>query len=75
MSGTESATERCECHCRRGGLGRAIWGLGLVGVGVALTLDNLGVLDAGEILRWWPVLLVLLGANCLLAWRPKEVDR
>ena len=47
---------------RRGGPGGRLWfGLVIMALGVLWTLDNLGVLDAGHILRWWPVLLVVTG--------------
>jgi predicted membrane protein len=47
-----------------------ILGLLIVAFGVILTLDNLDYLEAGEVLRYWPLLLVafglarLLGTNC-----------
>jgi|SRR5687768_2890731 len=47
-----------------------ILGLLVIAFGVILTLDNLDYLEAGDILRYWPLLLVafglarLLGTNC-----------
>jgi len=41
--------------------GRLWFGLIILVVGVLFTLDNLGVLDAGELLRWWPVLILAAG--------------
>ena len=41
---------------------RLIVGVGIALVGVALTLDRLLIVDAGRILRFWPVGLILLGA-------------
>ena len=47
-----------------------ILGLLIVAFGIILTLDNLDYLEAGKILRYWPLLLVafglarLLGTNC-----------
>lgn len=41
--------------------GRLVFGLILLAVGVAWTLDNLGLADADSILRWWPVLLLAFG--------------
>jgi hypothetical protein len=38
--------------------GRLVFGLVLLTLGVLWTLDNLDVLDADRILRWWPVLIV-----------------
>jgi hypothetical protein len=38
-------------------------GLLITGVGVALTLDRLGVAEARELMRFWPVVLILFGAS------------
>ena len=38
-----------------------ILGLLIVAFGVILTLDNLEYVEAGRILRWWPMLLVAFG--------------
>ena len=38
-----------------------ILGLLIVAFGVILTLDNLDYLEAGDILRFWPLLLVAFG--------------
>lgn len=35
-------------------------------VGLVLTLDNLDVIDSGTILRFWPVVLILVGATKLV---------
>jgi predicted membrane protein len=40
----------------------AVVGLGLALMGVALLLDRAGILDAGQMLTYWPVLLILFGA-------------
>lgn len=40
---------------------QVIFGVFVIIVGVLFTLDNLGVLDAGEYLEYWPVALVALG--------------
>ncbi len=56
---------------RRHGLGAAVAGLALLGLGAVLTLDNLGVVPAGRLLPYWPVLLILLGA-CRLLEPPPE---
>jgi hypothetical protein len=45
----------------RSSTGRVIFGLLIVALGVLFTLDNLGVVSAGEILRWWPAALLLYG--------------
>ncbi|MDD8018764.1 MAG: DUF5668 domain-containing protein [Bacteroidota bacterium] len=38
-----------------------IVGLLIIGLGVAFMLDNLGYVDAGQVIRFWPALLVLFG--------------
>jgi predicted membrane protein len=40
---------------------RIVLGLVVIGLGVLFTLDNLGVIAAGEILRWWPALVLAFG--------------
>jgi len=49
--------------------GRLWFGLIVLTVGVLFTLDNLGLLDAGEYLRWWPVLIIVGGAARILRSR------
>jgi predicted membrane protein len=44
---------------------RIILGLIVIGLGVLFTLDNLGVIAAGELLRWWPALLLAYGLSRL----------
>jgi predicted membrane protein len=46
--------------------GRLIVGLVLLTLGFLWTLDNLGVLDAHDVLRWWPIILVAVGATKLV---------
>lgn len=41
--------------------GRLIIGLALVALGVLWTFDNLGLMNADEVLRWWPVLPLAVG--------------
>ncbi|HEY6051363.1 MAG TPA: DUF5668 domain-containing protein [Thermoanaerobaculia bacterium] len=41
--------------------GRMIAGGLLIGLGVLFTLDNFGVVDAGDVFRYWPLFLVGLG--------------
>jgi hypothetical protein len=48
---------------RRGG--KIFWGLVLIVVGVLILLDNLGYVS-GDIIRFWPVLLILLGIKKLV---------
>ena len=49
--------------------GRMLWGLIVLTLGVLWTLDNLGQIDASQVLRWWPAvalawgLLLLSGIN------------
>ena len=45
--------------------GRLVFGLVVITLGVLFTLDNLGMLEAGEILRWWPALLLAYGVTRL----------
>jgi hypothetical protein len=51
---------------RHGGIGTAILGLGIAAAGIILTLDNLGLVDAEQLLPYWPVLLILLGLSHIL---------
>jgi len=41
--------------------GRLFFGAVLVALGVLWTLDNLGLADAGEYMRWWPVIPIFYG--------------
>src|SRR5438477_10346130 len=49
---------------------RLIFGLVVLTLGVLWTLDNLGVLDASQVLQWWPLiplawgLMSLTGLGC-----------
>jgi len=47
-------------------LPRLLLGVWLAAAGILFTLDNVGVLDAGDWLRFWPLLLVALGAGLLI---------
>lgn len=47
--------------------GRAIWGVGLVVLGLVLFVDRLGLIDAEYALRFWPLLLIAFGAQQLLS--------
>lgn len=46
--------------------GRVVVGLVLMAFGVLWTLDNLGIMESGPILRWWPLLIVVYGLIKLL---------
>jgi hypothetical protein len=48
--------------------GRLIFGIVLLALGSLWTLDNLGLVDAGEVLRYWPALLVAFGLMRLFGW-------
>jgi predicted membrane protein len=42
--------------------GQLIVGLSIVAAGILFTLDNLGILDARDYLRFWPLVIVAVGA-------------
>ena len=46
--------------------GRVIVGLVMMAFGVLWTLDNLGIMESGPILRWWPLIIIAFGAIRLL---------
>jgi hypothetical protein len=49
-------------------------GLALAVMGVLFTLDNLDLIASGPILRWWPMVLVLIGLTRLLGLgAPRQV--
>ena len=50
-----------------------VFGLFVMALGVLLGLDSLGIADAGYIVRFWPVGLIMLGAT--LATRPEPHGR
>lgn len=41
--------------------GRLVFGIILVTLGLLWTLDNLGLANADQVLRWWPALLIVYG--------------
>jgi cell wall-active antibiotic response 4TMS protein YvqF len=45
--------------------GRLLWGLVVLTLGVLWTLDNLGQIDASQIVRWWPVVPIGWGLMLL----------
>ena len=50
-----------------------VFGLFVMGLGIVLGLDSLGIADAGYILRFWPAGLILLGVT--IASRPEPHSR
>src|SRR6185503_10128624 len=42
------------------------FGLIVITLGILFTMDNLGMIDASQILRWWPILLVAYGLSRVL---------
>lgn len=46
---------------------RLAFGLGVMLVGVLLTLDNFGLIEARHFIRWWPVLLIGVGVAKLFS--------
>jgi hypothetical protein len=47
---------------------RFLFGVALLALGALWTMDNLGLTDASEITRWWPLLLVVFGVAKVLGW-------
>jgi hypothetical protein len=53
--------------------GRLVAGAILLGLGTLFLLDNFGVVDARDVLRYWPAILLALGLTKLLApGRPED---
>jgi hypothetical protein len=48
----------------------AVFGVILIGLGVIFILQNMGMISAGDIGSWWPVLLIGFGVSQLIA--PKD---
>ncbi len=46
-------------------LSRVVFGLVVVAIGVLFLLDNLGVMEAREVLRIWPVVFIAIGVTSL----------
>lgn len=49
--------------------GQLISGIVLAGLGVLFTLDNLDIVRAGAVLRFWPVVLLIVGTSQILQAR------
>jgi len=45
---------------------RVVFGLLVVAFGIAMMLDNLDIIQAGEIMRYWPVGMIVVGVSYLL---------
>lgn len=52
---------------------RLIVGFGILVLGLLWTLDNLNIMESEPITRWWPVLLIVVGAVQLLDRRSNKV--
>jgi hypothetical protein len=55
--------------------GSIVGGIILMTIGVVFLLDNFNVLAAGAIVRWWPLLLIIIGGARLFRrsrWYEKE---
>jgi len=50
---------------KRGKGNRIFWGLVLIAVGVLILCRNLGLVEE-EVVRFWPVILILLGIKKLI---------
>lgn len=48
----------------------AVFGVILIGLGTIYVLQNFGMVDAGDIGSWWPVILIGFGISSLIA--PKD---
>jgi TM2 domain-containing membrane protein YozV len=44
-----------------------VWGATLVGIGLLVLLNNLGWLDLDRLARWWPLVLIAVGAYFIYA--------
>ena len=48
--------------------GRLLFGAVLLTLGTLWTLDNLGLMDASQVLRFWPTVLIAFGVARLFGW-------
>lgn len=62
--------EKKEIAQRQSAVSRIVFGLMLLAVGLLFTLDNFGVVDAGRLEHYWPLLLIAGGLPTLLV--PKD---
>lgn len=54
------------CDGHHGLWGAFVLGIGILGLGMILMLDNFGLIDATVFAPWWPILLMVLGLSHLL---------
>jgi predicted membrane protein len=52
--------------------GRVVAGVILLALGAIFLLDNFGVIDAGDVFRYWPLILLGLGLTRLISPRRRE---
>lgn len=52
---------------------RVLGGIGLMLFGVVMLIDRAGIMDAGRVLRFWPLILVAIGVQ-QLAWGRRSLD-
>ena len=45
------------------------WGVILIAIGVVLLLSNLDLVDLGDLLRFWPLILIAIGARIVFGDR------
>ena len=55
--------------------GRMVWGLVVLTLGVLWTLDNLGQIDASQVLRWWPLVPLAWGVLLLSGMNGRKNPR
>src|SRR5215467_1858545 len=61
MRRLDEKMRRRACRGRRSGAGGVVVGGVIVLVGILLLLSNMGILRAGDIWRYWPVILMVVG--------------
>src|SRR4249920_1351804 len=52
--------------------GRLVFGLVVLTLGVLFMLDNLNLIDAHSIVRWWPLALILFGGAKLFGFMTRR---
>ena len=61
MDGMEIKREIKDTSPRHDTMSRLVIGLALIAGGILFTLDNFGLVDVGDLWRFWPLVLVALG--------------